>query len=149
MRVPEAARRETRRRAGGRCEYCRHGERLIGLAHEIDHVVPRARGGTNDLENLCLACSACNSSKGIRTSGQDRAKGEEVALFNPRHQRWDEHFRWTDDGRRIEGLTPCGRATVDMLDMNHPLAVAVRTVWVDIGLHPPDGSGASEPHLSS
>lgn len=32
----------------------------------IDHVVPIARGGTNDLENLVLACSDCNTRKGTK-----------------------------------------------------------------------------------
>jgi hypothetical protein len=30
----------------------------------IDHVIPRSRGGSNDLSNLVLCCRSCNSSKG-------------------------------------------------------------------------------------
>ena len=42
------------------CQYC--GEK-DGEMH-IDHVVPISRGGTNDIENLAVACADCNSSKG-------------------------------------------------------------------------------------
>lgn len=31
--------------------------------HEIDHIVPVKRGGTNDPDNLCVACRPCNISK--------------------------------------------------------------------------------------
>lgn len=34
---------------------------------EIDHIVPEARGGTGDVENLTLACRKCNRSRGSRT----------------------------------------------------------------------------------
>lgn len=46
------------------CWYC-HDE-LTDDLRTIDHVVPRARGGTNALGNLVLACRWCNSSKGDR-----------------------------------------------------------------------------------
>jgi len=32
-----------------------------------DHVVPRVRGGSDDIENIVLACNDCNSEKGART----------------------------------------------------------------------------------
>jgi 5-methylcytosine-specific restriction endonuclease McrA len=33
------------------------------VALEVDHVVPRANGGTNDIENLAAACVECNAGK--------------------------------------------------------------------------------------
>ena len=33
---------------------------------QVDHVVPRSRGGTDEMSNLVLACSPCNSSKGAK-----------------------------------------------------------------------------------
>lgn len=38
---------------------------------------------------------------------------------------------------RIIGITPCGRATVEALRLNHLLAVSARTVWARSGYHPP------------
>lgn len=63
---------------GRACVYC--GEQLERLA--IEHIVPRARGGADELTNLTLACRSCNSRKGTRTAEEfgypdihDRAKG--------------------------------------------------------------------------
>jgi hypothetical protein len=60
-----------------------------------------------------------------------------VALFNPREQRWRDHFAWSDDGTSVIGLTPCGRATIVALRLNRPLAVAARRIWVSVNRHPP------------
>lgn len=30
----------------------------------IDHVIPRSRGGTDDMDNLAVSCAPCNLSKG-------------------------------------------------------------------------------------
>ena len=82
---------------------------------------------------LCLV----NSYKGTRTEAVDPETGTRVSLFNPRTQVWSEHFLWTDDGVRIFGLTPIGRATVEALRMNHPYIVPTRRMWVVAGWHPP------------
>lgn len=41
----------------GRCSYCG------AKAEEIDHIVPRAKGGTNSIYNLAASCRACNEKK--------------------------------------------------------------------------------------
>jgi 5-methylcytosine-specific restriction endonuclease McrA len=46
-----------------RCGYCSAAQRIIGPLLEIDHIIPEARGGTSDAENLWLACPMCNSHK--------------------------------------------------------------------------------------
>lgn len=43
------------------CAYCG------APAEQIDHIIPRSRGGTDALENLAPACAACNLSKRDRT----------------------------------------------------------------------------------
>jgi len=72
---------------------------------DIEHIVPESDGGTTDEANLWLACSLCNSYKGNRTSFQDPISGREVSLFNPRQQKWGEHFAWEESGSKIVGLT--------------------------------------------
>jgi hypothetical protein len=136
-RIPQALRQRVHARARGRCEYCQASERLTGLSGEIDHVMPRARGGLTTDDNLCLACAACNGYKGASTHAVDPESGEQVALFNPRRQNWREHFAWSEDGTRVIGLTACGRATVVALRLNHALTVAARSIWVSVGQHPP------------
>jgi hypothetical protein len=125
-------------RASQRCEYCLTPDLLTGQEGEIDHIEPQARGGTTHYDNLCLACAPCNGFKLDRTAAVDAETGLTVPLFNPRTQRWHEHFMWSDDGTRIIGVTPCGRATVSVLKMNRPLVTAARALWVSTGLYPPD-----------
>jgi 5-methylcytosine-specific restriction endonuclease McrA len=47
---------------GRACSYCQKKE----LPLQVEHIVPRARGGTNRISNLCLACEKCNREKGIQ-----------------------------------------------------------------------------------
>jgi hypothetical protein len=110
---------------------------------EIDHLVPEAQGGLT--EEGRLACSACNTFKGDRTTVLDPLTGEIVPLFNPRQQHWEEHFAWTAAGDYIIGQTAIGRATVAALKLNRPLMVRARRLWMRIGVHPPqDTVGAQE-----
>lgn len=48
------------RQQKGKCWWC---GKKYGDNYHLDHVIPIARGGTNDPSNLCLACAACNLSK--------------------------------------------------------------------------------------
>jgi hypothetical protein len=60
-----------------------------------------------------------------------------VPLYNPRQQRWQDHFCWSDNHAQIVGLTPTGRATVEALKMNRTGLVNMRQVLYLIGKHPP------------
>lgn len=95
------------------------------------------KAGSDELENLCLACELCNQYKWTKTEFNDPQTGQSIALFNPRQQRWSDHFQWSKDGTEITGLTACGRATVAALQLNNSLAVVVRQNWVRAGWHPP------------
>lgn len=129
-----AVRQTVYERANGCCEYCRTCVDNTGQAMEIEHIIP----GTGDaLENLCLSCGNCNRSKAIATGAMDPESGVEAPLFNPRTQRWSEHFVWIDEGRRIEGLTPTGRATVSRFKMNRDHMLRARSRWITAGFHPP------------
>jgi hypothetical protein len=85
-----------RRRAGLRCEYCQLAEAQSPVArHQIEHIVPRKQAGTDKPDNLALACIDCNLHKGANLTGIDPDSGQIVELFNPRTQRWTEHFAGT------------------------------------------------------
>lgn len=135
--IPRALREQIKRQADFRCEYCQTSEWLNGVESEIDHIIPRSVGGESNSENLCLACTSCNGYKQAKISAVDPISGNEVALFHPRRQRWEEHFAWSNDATHIIGSTSCGRATVEALQLNHALAISARAVWTRAGYHPP------------
>jgi hypothetical protein len=73
------------------------------------------------LANLALACPRCNESKSDRVRFTDPMTGRNRPLFNPRTQRWQDHFRWSaEDAVLLDGKTGIGRATIACLQMNHP-----------------------------
>lgn len=135
--VSVALRREVVADAGHRCGYCQTDERLSGIPLSVEHIVPRSRGGTSTRVNLWMACRSCNEFKGAQVEADDPATGERVPLFNPRTQRWDEHFDWSENATSINGLSAVGRATVDALQMNRPLLMLARKRWTLNGWHPP------------
>jgi hypothetical protein len=100
----------------------------------VEHIIP---SGGNAPDNLCLSCSACNLSKARATAATDPLTGDIVPLFNPRIQVWDEHFQWVENGEKIAGLTPIGRATIIRLKMNIARVVEAQRVWIQAGVHPP------------
>ncbi|HKB00827.1 MAG TPA: HNH endonuclease signature motif containing protein [Gemmataceae bacterium] len=135
--IPVELRERVRAVARYRCGYCLTAEEVVGTPMEVDHLVPETLGGPTEEDNLWLACTLCNDHKGNRISGADPLSGDVVRLFDPRHQVWTEHFRWTEVGDEIVGLTPTGRATVAVLQLNREIRVIARGLWVDAGWHPP------------
>jgi hypothetical protein len=99
-------------------------------------------GGSNDFDNLALACHRCNERRYNFTTGMDPETEQEVSLFNPRQQRWIDCFLWAAGGTIIVGRNPTGRATCNRLDLNdqfHDDAFIqqARQYWVEAGWHPP------------
>ena len=115
---------EVRHRAVGRCEYCLFPESASELSFHIDHIIAQKHGGQNEPENLAWACFSCNLRKGPNIASLDPQTGELTPLFNPRTDRWDDHFVW--DGLLLRGKPAIGRATVAVLDINHVDSVTVR-----------------------
>jgi hypothetical protein len=136
-RVSDIVRRRIREQAGDRCGYCRSHQHYVLGPLEIEHLIPTAGGGSDDEENLWLACRLCNGYKGSQIAAVDPLTGRRVRLFNPRRQRWARHFRWSADGVVVQGRTATERATVVALQLNNPIARLVRSAWVSAGWHPP------------
>lgn len=141
--VSHRDRRLIRQRAKFFCEYCHSPEFLSPDRFTIDHLLPRSLGGSDDINNLALACHRCNEHRHNHTEGLDPETQTVVPLFNPRQQQWDAHFIWTASGTRILGMTPTGRATCQRLDINDERYAdedsirKVRELWVQVGWHPP------------
>jgi len=119
------------RRARGRCEYCQLSQENHELAFQIDHIIALKHRGRTRSSNLCLACFACNNHKGTNISGVDPKTHKIVKLFNPRRHKWHRHFRW--DGSVLLGLTPTGRATIIVLEINLDYRVDLRNDLIDDG----------------
>lgn len=136
-KLPTQLRGLVRQRAKDLCEYCKTNERWQYVRFTIDHVVPLRAGGSDDSENLALACFHCNRRKSNRQTAIDPLSSEEVRLFNPRKDEWSDHFSWSLDGLEILPRTAAGRATVKLLEMNRGRIIEIRRADVVVGRHPP------------
>lgn len=68
-------------------------EARTGHGANVEHIVPRSRGGTNDLLNLGLTHPGCNHEKGARWDARRRADPERYRaivdrLLTERRRRW-------------------------------------------------------------
>ena len=136
--LSEELRQRVRASSGNRCGYCLSLQRYVMGKLEIEHLIPRALGGSDDEANLWLSCGLCNRYKGFQIEKVDFVTSTMAPLFNPRTQIWREHFEWDTEGIFIKGLTPVGRATVEALQLNNEIAVEVRRNWIIAGWHPPN-----------
>jgi 5-methylcytosine-specific restriction endonuclease McrA len=139
-RLPHEVKDAVVQRAQFRCEYCGSPQRFCPDPLSVDHVLPRSRGGNDDLSNLVLACQGCNNHKYIGTEALDPVTGDVVALYNPRQHAWDDHFAWSEDFTFMLGKTPIGRAAVEKLRLNRPGVVNLRGLLRLINAHPPPRS---------
>jgi hypothetical protein len=108
---------------------------LQGATFHVEHIIPRSRNGSSQLDNLAWACPGCNLHKSDRVEVRVAETGELVRLFNPRLDRWNEHFAW--HGYVIRGLTSIGRATVETLRLNDERRLRIREAEEWFGLFPP------------
>lgn len=136
--IDSKVRERVRAVANNQCGYCLSQQKYVLGILEIEHILPKAAGGSDGEGNLWLACRLCNSYKGIQTEAKDPITRRTVSLFNPRLQSWEQHFRWANGGILIEGKTDIGRTTVVALQLNNSYAVTVRQAWISAGWHPPD-----------
>ena len=125
-----------RQRAGDCCEYCHLPQEATPfITFHIEHVIAKQHtpddDNLDDLKRLALACDRCNLFEGPNISSIDPNSDEIVNLFNPRTDSWNDHFAIRD--AKIVGLTPTGRATARLLNMNDSRRVDLREQWLDEG----------------
>jgi hypothetical protein len=113
-------------RASSRCEYCQIHSDDEAFTFHVEHIIALKHGGSSLLDNLAFACQHCNLHKGSNLAGIDPETGVITAMFHPREQSWKEHFSF--DRFQIRGLTPAGRATVQVLAMNDSDRVQLRAM---------------------
>lgn len=133
--IPARLRKLAIRRAADRCEYCGLSQAGQEATFHIDHIRPVVAGGPTTAANLALACVSCSLRKGARQRAFDPVSEEEVQLYHPRRDKWQDHFHW--EGVTLIGKTAVGRATIAALEMNRPLILAIRREEVLLTRHPP------------
>ena len=119
-----------------RCAYCEKGN----LPLQIEHIHPRAKGGTDRVSNLTLACQPCNIAKGTKDIKEfltdkpevlkrllAQAKGTLKDATAVNTVRWELHHRLQAFGLPLEcgsaGLTKFNRVTQG-LDKTHSIDAA-------------------------
>jgi hypothetical protein len=90
--------------------------------HQLSRLAPKIDNAEVQVWSLCVFC---NLHKGPNLTGIDPATDQIVPLFNPRQDTYSEHFEVR--GAFIVGLTPQGRATVNVLAMNSAEQLAIRS----------------------
>jgi HNH endonuclease len=143
MPINRATRQFVRERSDFLCEYCHSSEAGSTSVFTFDHILPQSLNGSDDAENLALDCIRCNGRRYNFTTAIDPETQTEQPLFNPRKDKWADHFIWSKDGTEIIGVTPIGRATVYRLDMNDDRHDSgsirrARRMWIRGGWHPPN-----------
>lgn len=123
-------------RAEHACEYCHAPELVFNFPFEVEHITPVCRGGSDDIQNLALACRSCNLRKGSRTAVTDPETNETVPIFHPRQMEWSQHFTTNPETGEILGISSVGRATAIALKLNSTNQLKARQLWIKLDLFP-------------
>ena len=71
MPISDEVKRAIRERANYICEYCHSSERLSANRFTADHIIPKSLGGSDEINNLALACRRCNERRYNFVAGVD------------------------------------------------------------------------------
>ncbi len=126
--IPAELRRLVYERAHGRCEYCLIPETVVLVSHQVDHIIAEKHGGLTEADNLALSCAVCNKYKGSDLASIDPDTDQLVALYHPHRDNWSDHFRLK--GAKLMPLTPTGRVTVKLLQLNRAERVEERQLLI-------------------
>jgi HNH endonuclease len=132
--VGAAVRRLVAVRADFLCEYCLVHEDDTVFGCEVDHIISEKHGGATDAENLAYSCAFCNRAKGSDIGSIVLGTGRFVRFFNPRTDRWAEHFAL--DGVTIMPLSDIGEVTSRILAFNDSDRLFERQTLQTVGRYP-------------
>jgi len=133
--VSNKTRRLVKERAEFYCEYCLVPELFSFIGYELDHIISKKHGGTNDPENLAWSCAFCNYCKGTDIGTILLPSMQLVRFFHPRTDRWSDHFEVS--GGMIVPRTEIGEGTSKIFQFNQIDRLLERTTLVNAGLYPP------------
>lgn len=101
--LPKKLRFEVFKRDSFTCQYC--GRMAPDVVLEVDHIVPVAEGGTNDIMNLITSCHDCNSGKGKRKlSENEEVKKQQDMLkeLNEKREQIEMMLQWRSELSQFE-----------------------------------------------
>ena len=133
--VPAPLRQLVAARAQHLCEYCLIHEEDTFLGCQVEHIISEKHGGETIAENLAYACVFCNRFKGSDIGSIARRTGVLTPFYNPRRDRWHEHFSLREV--HIEPLSDIGQVTASILEFNHPDRLTEREALKRVGRFPP------------
>jgi len=99
----------------------------------VDHVVSEKHGGPTSGDNLAYACTCCNRAKGSDLGSLAR-QGALIRFFNPRTDRWSDHFALRD--ALIVPQTEIGEVTARIFEFNATERVFERMLLRQLGRFP-------------
>lgn len=99
--VPAKLRRRVLSLTGGMCEILSRG--CTGVATEVDHIIPVAEGGTDELDNLQAACPGCHRIKTQAEAARGRAK---FSRLRPTPAHPADRWRVPPPGRGVGNPSP-------------------------------------------
>ena len=91
----------------------------------------RKHGGESSGDNLAYCCVRCNLWKDTDIGSLSARTGRLIPLFNPRKDRWSDHFRLEE--AIIEPQTAEGEATARLLKLNLDKRIAERRLPIAAG----------------
>ena len=121
-------------RADYLCEYCLIHEDVTFFGCQVDHIISLKHGGSTESNNLAYACTFCNRRKGSDIASIEAETGNLVGLYNPRVDKWADHFRL--NGKILEPLTGIGEATARILGFNSADRILEREALISAGHYP-------------
>lgn len=133
--ISAALRRLVRVRADNLCEYCLLHEDDTFFGCEVDHIVSEKHAGLTTEDNLALACFVCNRNKGSDIGTLIPGSEALVRFYNPRLDRWQDHFRLAADGT-IVTATDVGEATARIFGFNTDERLLERQALQAAGRYP-------------
>ncbi len=136
--IPDDLRRRVAARAENLCEYCLLHEADSYYGCQVDHIISVKHGGLTTDENLAYACAFCNRQKGSDIGSILWETNEFVRFFNPRTDRWADHFEL--DGVEITPLTGIGAVTARILRFNDSEQLLERQELFELGRYPSDAA---------
>lgn len=131
--VSANVRLEVAARADFLCEYCLIAEEDTFFGCEVEHIISLKHGGSSESSNLAYACAFFNRHKGSDV-GSVSETGEFSRFFNPRADRWSEHFRLV--GNVIRPRSLIGEVTARILLFNHTDQLLERAGLISVGRYP-------------
>lgn len=101
--VSKKIRFEVFKRDSFRCQYC--GRSAPDVILEVDHIIPVAEGGKNDVMNLITSCRDCNRGKGKKLLTDDEILQKQKAQLdelNERRTQMEMMIQWKTELRGLE-----------------------------------------------